>query len=291
MFGALRPSRSRKRASPRRPRRSSTWSASSRRRTLPALVGADSKTSDVLADPMRRRRRSSASLSTLRATCFASARRGARALELATEAPGDRRRRRASHPQVPVIGASAWATLLLYTGEAAQVLAPPPLVADRSRTSGALHGAHAVEPQLWRPTARLSRGARRRRAPFAVASRCARRAAARAGAAYFVRTAVPTRERLIPSASRPACSPEAMAGARRRSPATARRRVSRARRRPSPRRSRGCPGPGALVAGARLAEVPRAPRAGHRDSALARGDSGRRRRAAVVHLRDARAPV
>jgi signal recognition particle receptor subunit beta len=134
-----------------------------------------------------------------------------RALELATEAPGetDVETRVRAILQVLVTGASAsGATLLLYTGETAQVLALPPLVADPlSRTIWGTSHVEAqrtlAEPQLSEAdsSAELAQTLRGGEPSFEAVAYVPLRSAERLlGLAllYFdANAAVPTRERLV----------------------------------------------------------------------------------------------
>ncbi|HVQ27742.1 MAG TPA: hypothetical protein VMV01_21305, partial [Planctomycetota bacterium] len=179
------------------------------------LVGADSKASDVLAESYAE---ASAQLGIAvnelreeRDLLRVRLDEVQRALELATEAPGetDVEARVRAILQVLVTGASAsGATLLLYTGEAAQVLALPPLVADPlSRT---IWGATHVESQrtLAEPllaeadgSAELAQALRAGEPSFEAVAYVPLRSAERLlGLAllYFdANAAVPTRERLV----------------------------------------------------------------------------------------------
>ena len=134
-----------------------------------------------------------------------------RALELATEAPGEtdvETRVRAILQVLVTAGSASGATLLLYTGETAQVLALPPLVADPlSRT---IWGATHVESQrtLAEPllaeadgSAELAQALRAGEPSFEAVAYVPLRSAERLlGLAllYFdANAAVPTRERLV----------------------------------------------------------------------------------------------
>jgi signal recognition particle receptor subunit beta len=134
-----------------------------------------------------------------------------RALELATEAPGEtdvETRVRAILKVLVTAASASGATLLLYTGETAQVLALPPLVADpMSRTIG---GATHVESQrtLAEPelaeadsSAELAQALRAGEPSFEAVAYVPLRSAERLlGLAllYFdANAAVPTRDRLV----------------------------------------------------------------------------------------------
>jgi mutual gliding-motility protein MglA len=179
------------------------------------LVGADSKASDVLAESYAE---ASAQLGIAvnelreeRDLLRVRLDEVQRALELATEAPGetDVEARVRAILQVLVTGASAsGATLLLYTGEAAQVLALPPLVADPlSRTiwgTSHVEGQRTLaEPQLAEAdsSAELAQALRGGEPSFEAVAYVPLRSAERLlGLAllYFdANAAVPTRERLI----------------------------------------------------------------------------------------------
>ena len=178
-------------------------------------VGADSKASDVLAESYAE---ASAQLGIAvnelreeRDLLRVRLDEVQRALELATEAPGetDVESRVRAILQVLVTGASAsGATLLLYTGEAAQVLALPPLVADPlSRTIWGTSHVEAqrtlAEPQLAEAdsSAELAQALRGGEPSFEAVAYVPLRSAERLlGLAllYFdANAAVPTRERLV----------------------------------------------------------------------------------------------
>ena len=180
-----------------------------------APVGVDSKASDVLAESYAE---ASAQLGIAvnelreeRDLLRVRLDEVQRALELATEAPGetDVEARVRAILQVLVTGASAsGATLLLYTGEAAQVLALPPLVADPlSRTIWGTSHVEAqrtlAEPQLAEAdsSAELAQALRGGEPSFEAVAYVPLRSAERLlGLAllYFdANAAVPTRERLI----------------------------------------------------------------------------------------------
>jgi len=178
-------------------------------------VGADSKASDVLAESYAE---ASAQLGIAvnelreeRDLLRVRLDEVQRALELATEAPGetDVEARVRAILQVLVTGASAsGATLLLYTGEAAQVLALPPLVADPlSRTiwgTSHVEGQRTLaEPQLAEAdsSVELAQALRGGEPSFEAVAYVPLRSAERLlGLAllYFdANAAVPTRERLV----------------------------------------------------------------------------------------------
>ncbi len=180
-----------------------------------APAGADSKASDVLAESYAE---ASAQLGIAvnelreeRDLLRVRLDEVERALELATEAPGetDVEARVRAILQVLVTGASAsGATLLLYTGEAAQVLALPPLVADPlSRTIWGSSHVEAqrtlAEPQLAEAdsSSELAQALRGGEPSFEAVAYVPLRSAERLlGLAllYFdANAAVPTRERLI----------------------------------------------------------------------------------------------
>jgi hypothetical protein len=180
-----------------------------------ASVGADSKASDVLAESYAE---ASAQLGIAvnelreeRDLLRVRLDEVQRALELATEAPGetDVEARVRAILQVLVTGASAsGATLLLYTGETAQVLALPPLVADPlSRTIWGTSHVEArrtlAEPQLAEAdsSAELAQALRGGEPSFEAVAYVPLRSAERLlGLAllYFdANAAVPTRERLV----------------------------------------------------------------------------------------------
>ncbi len=178
-------------------------------------VGADSKASDVLAESYAE---ASAQLGIAvnelreeRDLLRVRLDEVQRALELATEAPGetDVETRVRAILQVLVTGASAsGATLLLYTGETAQVLALPPLVADPlSRTIWGTSHVEAqrtlAEPQLAEAdsSAELAQALRGGEPSYEAVAYVPLRSAERLlGLAllYFdANAAVPTRERLV----------------------------------------------------------------------------------------------
>ena len=180
-----------------------------------ATAGADSKATDVLAESYAE---ASAQLGIAvnelreeRDLLRVRLDEVQRALELATEAPGetDVEARVRAILQVLVTGASAsGATLLLYTGEAAQVLALPPLVADPlSRTIWGTSHVEAqrrlAEPQLAEAdsSAELAQALRAGEPSFEAVAYVPLRSAERLlGIAllYFdANAAVPTRERLV----------------------------------------------------------------------------------------------
>jgi hypothetical protein len=180
-----------------------------------APVGADSKASDALAESYAE---ASAQLGIAvnelreeRDLLRVRLDEVQRALELATEAPGetDVEARVRAILQVLVTGASAsGATLLLYTGEAAQALALPPLVADPlSRTIWGTSHVEAqrtlAEPQLSEAdsSAELTQALRGGEPPFEAVAYVPLRSAERLlGLAllYFdANAAVPSRERLV----------------------------------------------------------------------------------------------
>ncbi|HZO09572.1 MAG TPA: GTPase domain-containing protein [Myxococcota bacterium] len=180
-----------------------------------ATAGADSKATDVLAESYAE---ASAQLGIAvnelreeRDLLRVRLDEVQRALELATEAPGetDIETRVRAILQVLVTGASAsGATLLLYTGETAQVLALPPLVADPlSRTIWGTSHVEAqrtlAEPQLAEAdsSAELAQALRAGEPSFEAVAYVPLRSAERLlGIAllYFdANAAVPTRERLV----------------------------------------------------------------------------------------------
>jgi signal recognition particle receptor subunit beta len=180
-----------------------------------ATAGADSKATDVLAESYAE---ASAQLGIAvnelreeRDLLRVRLDEVQRALELATEAPGetDIETRVRAILQVLVTGASAsGATLLLYTGETAQVLALPPLVADPlSRTIWGTSHVEAqrtlAEPQLAEAdsSAELVQALRAGKPSFEAVAYVPLRSAERLlGIAllYFdANAAVPTRERLV----------------------------------------------------------------------------------------------
>ena len=180
-----------------------------------ATAGADSKATDVLAESYAE---ASAQLGIAvnelreeRDLLRVRLDEVQRALELATEAPGetDIETRVRAILQVLVTGASAsGATLLLYTGETAQVLALPPLVADPvSRTIWGTSHVEAqrtlAEPQLVEAdsSAELAQALRAGEPSFEAVAYVPLRSAERLlGIAllYFdANAAVPTRERLV----------------------------------------------------------------------------------------------